>query len=330
MTTDETQTWRTLLGKVTSDPHERHRIAELLGINQVTLTRWAQGRSNPRQDNLYTLLEALPQHRKQLVELIKKEYPHFFAESTIGDDTPLEIPSAFYDRVLKAHTTSPAILRTSSISILILQQLLGHLDPHKAGMSIILAVCMSPSDEDHKVRSLRQTVARATPPWGSHTENQTMFMGAESPAGYSIIQGHVITVQNYEELQRLFPTYTLTWEESAIAIPLLQAHRVAGSLTVASTQSHYFTQARQDLIQKYADLLVLAFEHQHFFDLQHIELEMMPPYEVQKPLLGEFQQRVTQHMILSSQSNHPLTRPEAEQVVWQEFEEEFHRIVFHL
>jgi transcriptional regulator with XRE-family HTH domain len=328
VTTEETLTWRTLVGKITSDPHERHRIAEVLGVNQVTLTRWAQNKSTPRQDNLHTLLEALPLHRKQLVELIKKEFPTFFSESAIVDDTPQEIPSAFYDRILKAHTTSPALLRTSSITILILQQLLGHLDPHKGGMAITLASCLPPS-KGHKVRSLRQTLGRGTPPWGSHLENQTMFLGAESPAGYAIIKGHPTIAQNTDELKQLFPIHSALWEESVISFPLLQAHRVAGSLVVASTQDQYFTPARQDLIQKYADLLVLAFEHDHFYDLQDIELGIMPPYAMQQSRLSEFQQRVTYSMIKSAQSGDLLTRPEAEQIVWQEFEEEFLHLLFN-
>ena len=66
--------WREFLGKSIVDPHERQRIANELGVSTVTLTRWSNGISNPRPQNLRHLLRALPQHRTTLAELFMKSF----------------------------------------------------------------------------------------------------------------------------------------------------------------------------------------------------------------------------------------------------------------
>jgi hypothetical protein len=318
---EEPQTWRELLGRVTGDPQERQRIADAVGVNAVTLMRWATCKSNPRPDNLRPLVEALPQYRRQLVELIEEEYPHIFAEDAVTKRISLEISSAFYARVLSAHTTTPAVLRESTICDLVLQQILEHLDPQFKGITIIVAQCTTPSP-GQKVRSLRRTFGRASPPWNIYIEHQTQFVGAESQMGYAMMTGHFIAVQSHEERMRTYPSHQSEEMESYAAFPILLADHVAGCLGVASTMPYYFTLERLDLLQRYADLLVLAFEHDKFYALSDIELGIMPDHRLQQRLIAGFQQRVSQHMIRASRQGQRLTRPQAEAVVWHELEGE--------
>src|SRR5437660_6946814 len=175
---EESQTWRELLGQVISEPLERQRIADALGIHSVTLTRWVTNKSNPRPENLRALLNALPKCRQRLAELLKKEYPDIF--NTLPQEKIRgEVPATFYSRVLNAYTSIPPILRGSTISTLILQQMLGHLDPDREGMAIFVAQCVPPLP-GQKVRSLRRTTGRGTAPWESQMDSQTQFFGAES------------------------------------------------------------------------------------------------------------------------------------------------------
>lgn len=320
---EEVQSWRELLGRITSDPQERLRIAEAMVINPVTLTRWVTSKSNPRQDNLRPLLDALPQYRQQLARMIAKEFPQFFVELVGSEEDIQDIPSAFYARVLNAHTTSPTQLRAASVCLLILQQILAHLDPQQLGMATVVAQCVPPA-QGQKVRSLRTTFARGTGLWGQHLEAQTEFFGAESQVGHAILTSHPAVVQNNAEKQRLFPSHARNShaEESSAAYPILLADRTAGSLYIISSQNDYFSQERRDLIQNYVNLMVMAFEHYEFYDLHHIALGIMPGPDVQQPALKYFHRRVTQHMIQATRNNQHLTRPEAEQIVWHEYEEE--------
>ena len=327
---EETQTWRDLLGKVISDPSEKQRIADTLGVKPITLTRWATGVSNPRQDNLLPLLDALPHYHQQFSELIPKEFPHFFPKnSTIIDHTPQEIPSAFYARVLNAHANSPVLLRASSICILILQQLLGHLDPRQTGVMAFIAQCVPPVP-GHKVRSLRKTLGRATTKsWEAIVENWTQFYGAESQTGQATTTGHPIIIHSSEDRLRWFPAHhTHELEGSSVVYPILFADRVAGSLCIVSKEANYFSQTHLDLIEDYVELMVLAFERNEFYRLHDIELGLIPSREIQQPYLAQFHQRVTHAMIAASQNNIELTRREAELKVWQDIEEELLQVAF--
>ena len=78
----EPPTWRDLLGSIIQNAHERQRIANELGVNPVTLTRWIHNESIPRKQNLQHLLRVLPQHRKVLHELFTKEFGEVFPEIT--------------------------------------------------------------------------------------------------------------------------------------------------------------------------------------------------------------------------------------------------------
>ncbi|HEV2662615.1 MAG TPA: hypothetical protein VGU68_18565, partial [Ktedonobacteraceae bacterium] len=87
----------------------------------------------------------------------------------------------------------------------------------------------------------------------------------------------------------------------------------------------FFTQQRQSLVQEYAELLVIAFDETILFDLNCIEPGLMPPYEKQKPLLHHFQQRVYNCLVQAMRDQQPLTRIQAEAIVWSSIEEELLR-----
>ncbi len=319
---EEVHTWRDLLGKIVDDPHERKRIADIVGINPITLMRWASGKSKPRQENLRPLLDVLSQYSNELNRLIALEYPEFFNDGAEVKDILLEIPTAFYARVLHAYTTTTPILRTSTVGALIIQQLLSQIDPLGVGTIVIVSQCVHPPP-GCKVRSLRVTQYRMTVHYGFFLEHRTFFLGAESQMGIALSAGHPSLIQTEEELLRVFPTHYFDQNKSSVAYPILLESRAAGALYIASVQNNYFSQAHQNLISSYVDLIALAFEPEDYYDLQEIGLSIMPPFHMQQSLLANFQNRVTRQMLMAAQKSYLLTRTQAEQVVWQEIEEEF-------
>lgn len=317
---DETKTWRDLLAKIISDPQEKQRIAQILRVNPVTLSRWCTGSTRPRYDNVRQLLEALPHYRQQFAEFLAEDFPQLFAGQQGEEPSVTEIPSAFYGRVLSAYTSSPPVLRSSTLSILILQQILAHIDPGQSGMAALILQCMKP-DSSNKVRSLRKTYGRGALPWLSQ-DYQTQLFGAESQAGQAVVSGHPIIIQCNYEKTRLFPAQHIPQEEGCVAYPVMQADRTAGCLLIVSNQEHFFTQTKLDLAKYYADLLTLSFEPGDFYKLEQIELGIMPEGEKQQSYLAHFQERVTQKMLQSQQQQRHLTRLEAEPLVWHELEQE--------
>ena len=99
------ESWRGLLKTIISDPQERTRLSEDLGIRTITLSRWANNETDPRPQNLRHLLAALPQHREQMLDLIREERGfEDFSDAGI-DDSSSEVPATFYTSVFSARSS---------------------------------------------------------------------------------------------------------------------------------------------------------------------------------------------------------------------------------
>lgn len=316
----EPQTWRELLGQIIEDPQKKQSISEELGVRTITLARWVNHESNPRPQNLRQLLAALPKYRDILLELISEEFDGF--GETIEEDSSKEIPAPFYSRVFEARATTSDILRYWSITNLILQQALGQLDPGRLGMAIRIVRCMDP-DQDHKIHSLRESVGLGTNPWEGNLEQSAMFLGAESLAGFVVSSCRSAAIQNLEEDQSLLPSQKGKHERSAAIYPIMYAGRIAGCLLVSSAVINYFlAQSRLALIKAYADLIALAFEPDEFYELEEIELRVMPHHDEQEAYFSNFRKRVAYEMTRASAINQPINSIQAEKLVWKQLEQE--------
>ena len=138
------ESWRELLASIISSPAERERIATEAGVRSITLTRWISGESKPRPQNLHSLLKALPrQYQDQFRELIESE--ESFSYSVLSEEQGQldEIPYKFINELLHTRASEPETLLFWTLSHLILQHALRHLDPESVGMSITVVQCMS-------------------------------------------------------------------------------------------------------------------------------------------------------------------------------------------
>jgi hypothetical protein len=322
------QTWRELLSRHIENPQERVRIAAILEINPVTLTRWVRQESTPRSQHLQRLLDALPEERELLLTLIRQAFPGFSTvlEDSSTTDESATIPVEFYDRVIHTLATVPKDLHFWSLCDLIMRQVLLQLDPQRLGMAVIVARCMPPA-QGNKVRSLREVIGCGTPPWESTLESYLMLLGAESLAGYVVSMGRPMENQNLREQSGLRPGYPGKWEESAVAAPIMFASGIAGCLLISSTQPDYFIPPRRALVERYAELIALVFDRQEFYGLEQIALSVLPSFEVQQPFFSGFRQRVIDIMSQALRSNQPLSSLQAEQLAWQQLEEELLKTV---
>jgi hypothetical protein len=313
--------WRELLGSIISNPAERDRIANEIGVHFVTLTRWVSGDSSPRPHNLRQLLHALPQHqRTQLLPLIEDILPN--ASDFETDTSAQEIPYKFLIEVFETRASTPDLLRFWSITRLVLQRALSHLDPERVGMAITVVRCMPPHIEDKRIRSLRESVGLGTAPWGGDLEEKALLLGAESLAGHVTVSCRLGQIGDLRTNKTFLPAYQSENEVSAVACPIMYACRVAGCLLLSSTQPNYFqSESRLSLIRGYTHLVSLAFEPHEFYDPSWIDLRIMPPPHVQQNHLISFRQRVLRLMQESSATDHRLASTEAEQMVWSQLED---------
>jgi len=110
-------------------------------------------------------------------------------------------------------------------------------------------------------------------------------------------------------------------EESAMACPLLFENRVAGASLVISNQANYFTPVRQQIIQDYTNLMVLALHPEDFHKPSNIAFKLMPSRQVQQPFFENFHQRVAAFM----KGTGGASRSEAEIAACHQIEEEIIR-----
>src|SRR5439155_19075958 len=101
--------WDERLKGIISEPGEQDRIATVIGIRPITLTRWISGESKPRLRNIKRLLQALPQpQREQFAELLPEEFADVFDSAL--DDRLDEIEYKFIMQVLEIRASTPGNL----------------------------------------------------------------------------------------------------------------------------------------------------------------------------------------------------------------------------
>ena len=311
--------WREFLGSIITNPVEHDRIATEIGIHSVTLSRWVSGESSPRPHNMRQLLRALPKSQRSQLQSLLERVSLDISDFEI-DISEQEIPYKFIMEVLDARASIPDLLRFWSITRLILQQALRHLDPERVGLAITVVRCMPP--RDGKIRSLRESVGLGTPPWGGDLEEKALLLGAESLAGHVTISCRLEHIGDLQANKTFLPAYQVEHEVSAVACPIMHACRVAGCLLLSSTQTDYFApEARLSLVRGYTNLVSLAFNPDEFYNPETIALHIMPPPAIQQNYFAGFRQRVLKRMQESARTEHRLASTEAEQLEWQQIEE---------
>ena len=325
----EPETWRQLLALRISDLDERRRIAQLAGVDEVTLKRYAVGKTKRiRPHLLRPLVAAWPSgERPLLTRLILEEFPDFVPSDQPASvnglnvtGAPTTIAPGVYERALHAYATTPLSNRFWVISNLVLGAVLEQLDPgpHPLGMEVVLVQCMR-CNHSETVGYLRETSLLGTPPW--RTDQATpLFLGAESLSGYAVTTARPALCQNLRTNPAFLPVRVEAYEESAVAYPLLQGERVGGCLLVTAAQIDFFTPARLQLVNAYADLAVLALRDDQFYEKQAIQLRAMPATDVQQAHFASFRSRVNE--LISTPDRRVADIVQAEQLVWSQLAEE--------
>lgn len=323
-------TWRELLYSIIRDGQEKQRMASELGINAVTLTRWANNTSKPRYQHLRSLFTALPQqYRAEMQELIPREFPDFPLGLDLNKQEEEQelIASDLYARVFHTYALYPHEQRSWNITNLILRDALVRLDTQQKGLAVTLVQCTPPSEQGGMVYSLRERTGVGSSPWQPNREPYAIFLGTGSLSAQVVAMCHPIVLQSRDkEHQGILPVYWADLEMGAAAYPIYRESKVAGCLLVSSAISDYFTPYRQKLMEQYAELLSLVFEPDEFYPVEQIDLRVMPKGKEQEKALLQFRSRVEKIMRNAQYNGAYIDVREAERMVWKEMEREFYML----
>jgi len=317
----EPETWQAFLGQFIENPKEKARLAKAVRVRPITLQRWAEGISRPREDNIRSMLKNLPTEAYPLfMRLLLRDFPELLKDELPEDYFRRNIPAEFYARVLSSLSLTPQPLYRQSMQDLLLQQICKHLDPDQHGLAISLALCMPPR-LSHKVRSLREIGGLGTPPWPSDLAERLMFLGAESLVGYAVEHMRPYVINSKDDLTFCPATWT-AFERSAAAFPLLLHTHVVGGLIISSTREFFFTEPRLSVIEAYSHVISCMFEMEEAYPAEDIELQVMPPYAQQLPYFHTYKRRVSLKYAEAAQAEQMVTFQHVRQLVWQEIEDE--------
>jgi hypothetical protein len=318
------ETWRELLGELTALPAERQRVAEALGVNAYTVTRWVEDKADPRATSLKNLPDVFPSpYREQLAALIQADFfPHMTAGPlpSAGHPQADEVPVEHLARTLAAYASIGGRFRAWSIRNLILQWAIGQLDSDQMGVQLTVVQCVPPRPEQ-SVRTLCERMSVGTALWDSGVRSRLSFLGAESLCGWTVGRGEPGVVQDTEQNRGSFPVRPDPDEKSAATWPFQREGKLAGCLLVSSHQVNYFTPLRLSWIEIYANALALSFRDEEFYDLRQIALHEIPELAQQQEYtsLTRLRDRVTS---LRRERMYQLSEAEAETLVLQEMEAE--------
>jgi hypothetical protein len=310
--------WRELLGALISNTQEKKRLADEAKIRPITLKRWADRTSQPREENLLRLAQGLPAEKAALfLSLAEKEFPLLSQIHLEQNDISAEIEAELYTQVLQAYAKTPSPLARQLLQQIILKHAIQHLDPTGVGMSITLLCCIPPRPGE-KVRALCQNGGLGTAPWPSDLERKVLFVGAESLAGSAVLHCRTMVAESRDDPVLAQYNWDL-YEESAAAAPILRQACVAGALVASSARPRHFTQKHEHLLELYAHLIVLLFSSSDFYNLQGVELGIMPRIQKQEVWLQDIDRRATAKLSeLQGRQQLSITMQQARQYVWQD------------
>jgi transcriptional regulator with XRE-family HTH domain len=308
---DEVTSWRRYLHEIVrlKSAAEKKQLCEAVQVTRTAFQRWRTGENTPDAAHIVLLLKALSQEESERLHALMLEDPKVRpllpADLFSGAQAPEKIPQEVYEEVFRiARDTSDRFwLLCSTIFFRALIQLETH--PKQTGVEVSVARCM-PAHNDGKVRSLREYAGRGTPPWRGDLHIKDWFLGAESLAGYAVMQRHGVMVSDRSNSGIVMPAHWMEHEMSCAAYPILREGCIAGALIVSSAVPNFFSQEKLLLIERYADLLRLAFYDHEFVPASSIELGLMPPWTIQQRSFASFRQRVQEEYKRSLREDQPL------------------------
>lgn len=312
--------WHAVLQKIIQPPKERQRLAAALGVNVITLIRWAKAGSRPQPSSLVLLVKFVqPHQRSELLHALLIAYPDL--QDKFMEETAEFVPSIFFRQVLKERASINEILRPWQISTMILDEALRLLDPNRLGMAVTAALCMPPVNGE--ILSLREQGGRGTAPWNADLEQKLIFLGLNSLAGHVVQKGKADSIPDVEN-EKYIPAfaYPEKQEVSAGAAPIWLEGKIAGCLLAASTQRDHFTQMRMDLLVTLANIFTLALNSSDFYEHRQVRLRYIPEPPIQNDYLKVFRTNVTQLMAEAGRNGELLSAAEAEKRAWRKIEEQ--------
>lgn len=233
----------------------------------------------------------------------------------------LAFPGSVFTHVLRLSAQVAEPLRGYTMQQFILKELATRLDTRGAGVLALVAVC-SARTPGQRVRSLRAVSHWATPLFDVWPEQESWWYGAGSLAAMALTSAQPLVENDRQRLLQHLPQPMAERCEYAAACAIRSGEKIAGSLLTLCRKRWLFTPAHLALIQLASYLLAVALSTQEWYDPTEIALCHLPPSTLQVGIVADYHARVRETLNRAHQADLALMLHEAEEVTWQECEEE--------
>jgi hypothetical protein len=272
--------WREILGKRIQDYKEKRRIADEIGILSLrTLDRWVDGTSTPKNSQLiWGLDRSVSSFQPEMREALRIAFPDVFKSTNPlphqGQIIEGEIPQEFLWRVLHASTTLPSSMRQWTVTNLVLEQMVHHIDPDILGIAVIFAQCVPDNSPNKKVHYLLLENGVGSGLWDTrqlvsqHKCELRVKEKSKSPISAAITDRRPQIIQLLTDFYSP-PELSFFLQhakiEAVAAYPVQRMEALAGALVIWASVQDFFTSTRRKLIDQYVQLYSLGFSDHLFY-----------------------------------------------------------------
>jgi hypothetical protein len=268
-TRDDTPQWRLILRHEwdTATQERREEICDTLNLSSQTVRRWIRGEGKPKsRQTLMKLEELIP----EISQALRQEFSSFFIDS---HDMLTRTLAPVYDRVFQAVTDTEQSLIQRTITGIVFDAMVNHVDMERQGTVAILGQLLpipKLSEEallgvTHRLRFYAWS-GRGTGDWFEDQAMQSYEVDAMSLAGQAVMNGAPIYYHRDRDiLGQNAPLMYIEQIKSAVAFPVIRNGKIAGAVFIAAAVPNFFTRLKRDTITLYMRMMSQAFNESDFF-----------------------------------------------------------------
>jgi transcriptional regulator with XRE-family HTH domain len=319
LTARNQEPWRSFLAELLRNDHDLvERIAERLGVREVTVVRWANGETSPHQlfRTLDLLAQALPEpDQGPFVLAVQKQYPEW-ERSSVSDDVPVKaLPSIYYSKVIQTSVQANDALAFWAILSLLAQQLSSHLDPEfSASLTLSVCLCLPPLSLQ-LVSSLYIPLEQPNDHPFYLEDRFPLLLGMESSLAFALTSREAVVFSPNE-----FVSMEQAGVQSVAAHAIQRRGKVGGCLVITAGRVGYFTKARSEAVTEFSRLATLALRDEQLYPPDQVALGLLPSMQEQQETERRYSFR--ERMRHLRRSHGTLNQRELEKIALQDLEAE--------
>jgi hypothetical protein len=268
-------------------PEQKRTLASQLDVSLTTIARWISGENEPRSDQVVRdLADAVPSLRSAL----QAAFPSAFIVD-LHDQQYLQIPAAYARDIVKSRARTAATYTEYAITRDVYQKMASQLSSGLEGFMVLFSQCIKYENSPFVTALRVQVPGYGTGIW-KRQATRGFYLSNGSLSGICVSENRPAFYPEETAFTRDVPLIQVNRIKSAGAFPVTSRGKIAGALIVATTEETFFSNARREIIEDYADFFALALLDHQFYDSKEIDLQDIPSLSHEMGMMKWFRHRI--------------------------------------